>query len=75
MTRLNSATPRVGLAFCLLAVLCAGSVAFAQIRRPRAEVVPLVETAAVHAGGPVRVALKVSLPEGLHTQSNKPRDE
>ena len=25
-------------------------------------------------GGPVRLALKVSLPEGLHTQSNKPRD-
>ena len=23
----------------------------------------------------MRVALKVSLPEGLHTQSNKPRDE
>ena len=25
-------------------------------------------------GGQVRAALKVSLPEGLHTQSNKPRD-
>src|SRR5262245_59814702 len=46
----------------------------AQLRRPRAEVTPLVETNGAHAGGPVRVALKVTLPEGLHTQSNKPRD-
>jgi len=29
----------------------------------------------VRAGDAARVALKVSLPEGLHTQSNKPRDE
>ncbi len=34
---------------------------------------PLVERSA-HAGETARVALKVSLPEGLHTQSNKPRD-
>jgi cytochrome c biogenesis protein CcdA len=46
----------------------------AQSRRPRADVVPLVEHANVHAGATVRVALKISLPEGLHTQSNKPRD-
>src|SRR5438093_8737999 len=46
----------------------------AQVRRPRAEVTPLVERSAV-AGQNVRVALKVVLPEGLHTQSNKPRDE
>jgi thiol:disulfide interchange protein DsbD len=35
--------------------------------RPKADVVPLV-------GQDGRLALKVSLPEGLHTQSNKPRD-
>ncbi len=46
----------------------------AQIRRPKADVTPLVERSGLHAGGPARVALKVSLPEGLHTQSNKPRD-
>ncbi len=34
----------------------------------------MAERSAVHASGPVRLALKVSLPEGLHTQSNKPRD-
>jgi thioredoxin:protein disulfide reductase len=45
----------------------------AQLTRPKAEVNPLVEGPA-RAGAPVRVALKVTLPEGLHTQSNKPRD-
>jgi thiol:disulfide interchange protein DsbD len=48
--------------------------ASAQLRRPKAEVAPLVERGGVHPGDAVRVALKVSLPEGLHTQSNKPRD-
>jgi thioredoxin:protein disulfide reductase len=36
-------------------------------------VAPLAEGPA-HAGSSVRLALKVSVPEGLHTQSNKPRD-
>jgi thioredoxin:protein disulfide reductase len=49
-------------------------VANAQIRRPKADVTPLVERPGLHAGTDVRVALKVSLPEGLHTQSNTPRD-
>ena len=30
--------------------------------------------ARAHAGGTVRLALRVQLPEGLHAQSNKPRD-
>jgi thiol:disulfide interchange protein DsbD len=34
----------------------------------------VVERAAVRPGDAVRLALKVSLPEGLHTQSNTPRD-
>src|SRR5436305_3354362 len=46
----------------------------AQRTRPRAEVTPIVERSAA-PGQSVRAALKVSLPEGLHTQSNKPRDE
>jgi thiol:disulfide interchange protein len=67
-------TPRVVVCvLCALCVLCARG-AEAQLRRPRAEVTPLVERAGVRAGDTVRVALKVSLPEGLHTQSNKPRD-
>jgi thiol:disulfide interchange protein DsbD len=56
----------------LLALLVAG--AQAQMKRPRADVTPVVEKG-VHAGESARVALKVALPSGLHTQSNKPRDE
>jgi thiol:disulfide interchange protein len=55
-----------------LVVLGTGS-GRAQSSRPRAEVTPLVEGSA-RAGGTVRVALRVALPEGLHTQSNTPRD-
>ena len=43
-------------------------------RRPKANVTPIVERDGVRAGTPVRVALQVSLPEGFHVQSNKPRD-
>lgn len=59
---------------CVLGVLCVETFLSAQLRRPRAEVTPLAESTAVRAGTSVRVALQVVLPEGLHTQSNKPRD-
>ena len=61
----------------LLAVSCTlliAGLAHAQIRRPRADVIPVTAADAVHAGAEIRVALRVSVPEGLHTQSNKPRD-
>jgi thiol:disulfide interchange protein len=59
----------------VLAFIVLGTVpSVAQPARPRAEVTSLVEGPS-RAGSPVRVALKVALPEGLHTQSNKPRDE
>ena len=52
----------------LLCTLLVAGAAFAQPpNRPRAEVTPIV------LGG-ARLALRVTLPEGLHTQSNKPRD-
>jgi thiol:disulfide interchange protein len=60
--------------FILVFVVMGALSAEAQLRRPKAEVTPLAERAGVRAGERVRVALKVSLPEGLHTQSNKPRD-
>src|SRR5262245_37437387 len=56
---------------CILCVL--GTNAFAQLRRPRAEVTSIVEGTA-RAGSPARVALRVVLPQGLHTQNDKPRD-
>ncbi len=46
----------------------------AQLRRIPAEVTPLVESDGVRPGSTVRGALQVSLPEGFHVQSNKPRD-
>ena len=58
-----------------LVILTSGvTIAHAQARRPQADVTPIVERDAVHAGTDVRVALQVRLPEGLHMQSNKPRD-
>jgi len=58
------------LAFIVLAITSG----HAQPARPRADVIPLVEGPA-RAGSSVRVALKVTVPQGLHTQSNKPRDK
>jgi len=64
---------RISLLVCAaLALATVG--ADAQFARPKADLTPIVERPGVHAGGPVRLALEVSLPEGLHTQSNKPRD-
>jgi len=59
---------------CVLCGLLFSSVAYAQLKRPKADVTPLVETDGVRAGSTARLALAVSLPEGLHTQSNTPRD-
>ena len=41
---------------------------------PRAQVTPLVEHGTAAPGAPLRVALRVSLPEGLHANAHKPRD-
>lgn len=61
-----------GLAALLLSAVTALPAA-AQMRRPRAEVAPHAP-AVVAAGGTARVALTVTLPEGLHVQSDAPRD-
>jgi thioredoxin:protein disulfide reductase len=61
--------PRVLAVLAVLAVPV-----HAQLRRIQAEVTPLVEGDAVHAGSEARLALQVALPEGFHVQSNKPRD-
>ena len=41
---------------------------------PPAQVEPITERATVAPGATVRAALKVTLPEGLHANANKPRD-
>ena len=44
------------------------------LRPPTAEVTPLLAADRVQPGAGVRVAIRVRLPEGLHVNSNKPRD-
>jgi len=73
MVSTGATMKRYVLILCLAIVAAAVSLS-AQIRRPQATVTPLVERPVVLAGGPVRLAVKVSLPESLHTQSNKPLD-
>ncbi len=48
--------------------------AAAQLRRVPVTLETLVESDGVRAGSTVRAVLQVTLPEGLHVQSNKPRD-
>jgi cytochrome c biogenesis protein CcdA/thiol-disulfide isomerase/thioredoxin len=57
-----------------LVVLCLASAAHAQLRGIKADATPLVGSDGVHAGTDVHLALQVSLPQGFHVQSNKPRD-
>jgi thiol:disulfide interchange protein DsbD len=63
---------RTALVVCILAV--AAAALNAQLRRPTATTTPLYDARRIHAGDTVRLGLRVSLPEGLHTQSNKPLD-
>src|SRR5262245_56320623 len=61
---------------CLVVALLVWSVSplHSQLRRPRADVATVVETDAGHAGAALKAAITVSLPEGLHVQSDRPRD-
>jgi thiol:disulfide interchange protein len=68
--------PRFSAVFCavIAGLLVTDGLARAQARRPRAEIMPLVELSGAHPGNTLRLALKVSLAEGFHTQSNTPHD-
>jgi DsbC/DsbD-like thiol-disulfide interchange protein len=69
------AHPSFRIAVLIAATLLAWpGVSSAQLRRPRAEITPVVGADGVPAGGTIRVALQVILPEGLHVQSDAPRD-
>ncbi len=59
---------------CAVAWLGMTSAAGAQLRGVKADVVPLGEADAVHAGADARTALQITLPEGFPVQSNKARD-
>jgi len=58
------------VALCLL--MAAGSAA--QVREAPATLSPIAERETASAGSTVRLALVVSLPDGLHAQSNRPYD-
>ncbi len=69
-----SGLPRAAVAAAVI-VSIAGTAVDAQLRRPSpAELTPLLETDAVRAGTTARAALVIRLSEGLHTNSNRPRD-
>ena len=58
-----------------IAAMMTATAAQAQLRRPApADLRPLLETDGIRAGTTGRAALVIRLPEGLHTNSNKPRD-
>lgn len=73
MRRVHTSGTWILAALVALAVSSAWPAA-GQPRRPRAEVTAIAATDAAHAGAPLRLGLRVSLPEGLHTQSDAPRD-
>jgi len=64
-----------GVVCAFLCLVLSARDASAQLRRPKADVSTAVEKSGYSPGDTARLALLVSLPEGLHTQSNKPRDE
>jgi thiol:disulfide interchange protein DsbD len=67
-------TRRVRVFLCVLGVLGGGEFLHAQLQRVKAEVTPLLDADGVQAGETIRGALSVTLPQGFHVQSNKPRD-
>ncbi len=62
------------LATVLIGVWLASAAVDAQSRRPTAEVATVVATKAPRRGSTVTLTAHVRLPQGLHVQSNKPRD-
>lgn len=68
----------IGLSRPIILLLLAGTLHAQELRAPEpATLTPILEHDGAQAGGPARAALKISLPSvpaGLHTNSNKPRD-
>jgi thiol:disulfide interchange protein DsbD len=63
-----------GILSLVIALAAGAASAHAQLGPPTADLAAVVERDTVSPGGSARVALQVSLPEGYHVQSNKPRD-
>jgi hypothetical protein len=57
----------------LIPAIVAGVVASAQVR-PKATIDAVLDANGVHPGDAARVAVRVNLPDGVHVQSDAPRD-
>jgi thiol:disulfide interchange protein len=66
---------RIRVSLVCFALACEATIGHAQVAGPSpATVTPLVATDGVRPGTAARLALQIALPDGLHVQSNKPRD-
>ena len=63
-----------GCLLILTLLLPATTVAQPAVRDVPAVATPLLERPTAAAGSALRLALEVAVPEGLHLQSNRPRD-
>jgi cytochrome c biogenesis protein CcdA/DsbC/DsbD-like thiol-disulfide interchange protein/thiol-disulfide isomerase/thioredoxin len=73
MTRAFPAARGASILALALAASAAGLAQEIRVPQP-AKLTPILEDDGARTGRPVRAALQVSLEEGLHTNSNKPRD-
>ncbi len=65
---------RLRVAVLLIAAVLAATSSMAQLRRIPAQITPFLDADGARAGSTIRAALRVTLPDGFHVQSNKPRD-
>jgi hypothetical protein len=66
---------RHAVALLVIALIAGVSPLRAQTRLPKPELTPTADPARVRPGKSAKLLLKVALPEQIHIQSNKPRDE
>ncbi|MDH3206939.1 MAG: protein-disulfide reductase DsbD family protein [Gemmatimonadota bacterium] len=67
-------TTLVLLCFLVTGLALSAAPTDAQLRRPRAELTPVVLQQAIQSGQAVSGELRVELPDDIHVQSDEPRD-
>jgi len=75
MAELTAMIRRRFIALPLVALLAGPASIAAQLRAPKATLTPTVDPARVRPGRTAKLVLTVVLPDTIHVQSNKPRDE
>jgi len=71
---MKTRSQRAAMALTAAAAIATVSAHLTAQARPKADVSIVADADGVHAGAPARVALRVALPDGVHVQSNAPRD-